>query len=96
MFKKVKTNFILIKWQKVGKFSFIFNLFTFQSWENIKAKFPLVIVKNSAISHNWSTLSTIKILVYFFRSEEVYFIINLNVINMQGILLMIRNVKFII
>jgi hypothetical protein len=35
------------------KNTFLFNLFTFQIWENIKAKFPSVKVKKtSAISQN--------------------------------------------
>ena len=51
--KSVNKLYFVQNYKKVDKFSFfIFNLFTFQIWENIKAKFLLVKVKNSAISQN--------------------------------------------
>jgi len=54
--------------KKVGKWSyFIFNLFTLQIWENIKAKVPYVKVKkSSAVSQISSALNVKKTLVYFF------------------------------
>ncbi len=55
----------------MGKFSFfIFNLFTFQIQENIKAKFFLVIVKNSSISQIEVLLMQKNLSVLFFPSEE--------------------------
>ncbi len=80
--------------KKVGKFSlkkifYLFNLFTFQIWENIKAKFPQVIVKNKCHFPElkcslWKNLSVLSSFMrkYIFREilsqQQTHFLNDIN------------------